>query len=60
MNERDGGLGGDAAHRLHLWPFGEFVDGHEEEHVAPNRSGQGPDDVKTLDRERPRDGDRLQ
>ena len=31
LDEGDGCLGCDAAHQLHLRPFGEFVDGYEEE-----------------------------
>ena len=45
LDEFDGGPGRYSSHGLHLGPFSEFVDGDEEEAVAPERSREGTQDV---------------
>jgi hypothetical protein len=45
-DELDCGPGQDGAHRFHLHPLGEFVDGNIEVAVAPLRSGEWTKDVQ--------------
>ena len=45
LDEFDGGPGQYSSHGLHLRPFGEFVNGDEEEAIAPERSRKRAQDV---------------
>jgi hypothetical protein len=55
-----GVLGSDHRDRLSLNPLRELVNGDKQMRVTPGCFREGPDQIVSLDREWPRDGDRLE
>ena len=53
LDEFDDRPSRDGAHRLHLRPFGEFVDGEVEVAVASSCSGKRAQDIQPPNYERP-------
>ena len=58
--EQHGLLGLDCGDRLSLYPLCKLVYSDKQLHIAPERPLERSDQIEPPDRERPRDGDRLE